>query len=113
MDEDELTAANTEVIHQSVFANVYAALTFFAVQAVLCEIHSIAYAVCCLQVHGIVDGTDSIGEVVERNKDLLQAFVKSLLMVCQGTAAWFCLPGLSILKLYVTLAVCPCADPGD
>ena len=50
------------------------------------EIYSIAYAVCCLQVHGIVDGTDSIGEVVERNKDLLQAFVKSLLMVCQGPA---------------------------
>ena len=45
---------------------------------------TVAYLVCCLQVQGMKDGTDSVGEVVERNMDLLQAFVKSLLMVCQG-----------------------------
>ena len=51
-----------------------------------CLFLSVAYLVCCLQVQGIENDTDSIGEVVERNMDLLQAFVKSLLMVCQGTS---------------------------
>ena len=73
----------------------------------------ILHPVCCLQVQGVGDGTDSIGEVVERNMDLLQAFVKSLLMVCQGTAFCSCLPGLSSLKRLCNMAVCSCADLGD
>ena len=39
-----------------------------------------------LQVDSLSDNTDGIGEVVERNMDLVQAFLKSLLMVCQSTA---------------------------
>lgn len=39
-----------------------------------------------LQEGSLSDNTDSIGEVVERNMDLVQAFLKSLLMVCPSTA---------------------------
>lgn len=46
-----------------------------------------------LQVQGSGD-TDSLGEVVERNMDLLQAFVKSLLMVRQTLTSCILLPKL-------------------
>lgn len=58
----------------------------------LCEVtaclkHSVTRSVCCLQAQGIGEATDTIGETVERNMDLLQAFVKSLLMVCLACSA--------------------------
>ena len=54
----------------------------------------ISWCAVALQVQGIGDDTDSIGDIIgdsigdgiERNMDLLQAFVKSLLMASQGTA---------------------------